>query len=87
MTEALINIALFLGAVLAATYTQRVRRLAGKHAGAAQQAAFALLVLNLYLFSLNETIRESGVLYGVSFSMIPLITGATVLAVFRKARR
>lgn len=87
MTDILINTALLLVAIFAATYTPWAKRRAGKHAPAIHQAVFAALVLDLYLFSLNETIRESGLLYGVSFSIIPLAVGAVVLSRIRESGR
>lgn len=85
MTEALVNIALFLAAALALTYTPWAKRIACDRAAFVQQAVFIALVIDLYLFSLNETIRETGVLYGVSFSMIPLAAGAVVLFCIRRS--
>lgn len=86
MTEILINIALFLAAVLAVSFTRRAERAAGDRAGLFQQAVFVALVLDIYLFSLNETIRETGVLYGLAFSVIPLAAGAVVLCCMRRPK-
>lgn len=87
MTEILVNAAIFLLAIFSVTYTPWAKRLSGKHAPATHRAVFAALVIDLYLFSLNETIRESGVLYGVSFSMIPLAVGAIVFSRMRESGR
>lgn len=83
MTEILVNTALFLVVVFALTYTPWVKGLRYEHAPMFHQVAFVLLVLDLYLFSLNETIRETGLLYGFLFSMIPLAVGAVVFCAMR----
>ena len=87
MTEILVNTALFLLGLFAASFTPWAARRAGKNTSAIRQGVFGALVLDLYLFSLNETIHESGLLYGVSFSMIPLAVGAVVFYCIRKAGR
>ena len=87
MTEILINTALFLLCAFAATYTPWVKGLAGIRASSAHQVSFGLLVLDLYVFSLNETIRESGTLYGVAFSFIPLAVGGFVFYSIRTSSR
>lgn len=87
MTEILVNTALFLLGLFAATFSPWAARRAGKYTSAIRQGVFGTLVLDLYLFSLNETIHESGLLYGLSFSMIPLAVGAVVLHCIREAHR
>lgn len=84
MTEILVSIGLFIAGALAVTFTPWGKRAAGNRAGFVQQTVFATLVLDLYLFSLNETIRETGVFYGVTFSTIPVVAGAVVLSCMRR---
>nr|WP_192963189.1 hypothetical protein [Pseudomonas fluorescens]CEK41964.1 hypothetical protein PQBR57_0011 [Pseudomonas fluorescens SBW25] len=86
MTGILVNIGLFLAAVLAVSFNPRAERAAGDRAGLIQQAVFVALVSDLFLFSLNETIRETGVLYGLAFSLIPLAAGAVVLSCMRSPK-
>lgn len=86
MTEILVNIGLILTAVLGVSFTPWAGRAAGDRVGLIQQAVFVALVLDLYLFSLNETIRETGVLYGLAFSVIPLAAGAVVLSCMRSPK-
>ncbi|NVL49990.1 hypothetical protein F2S72_09590 [Pseudomonas syringae pv. actinidiae] len=87
MNQFLLNTALFVLAFLAVSYTPRAKRMAGAMAAIVHQTAFAVLVLDLYVFSLVDTIRESGLLYGVSFSMIPLAVGSIVLCGMRDPGR
>lgn len=79
MTEIIINGAMFLAAVLGAAYTPWAKRIAGARTDALRRWVFKLLVGSLYVFSLNETITETGITYGLAFSVIPLIAGAVVL--------
>lgn len=85
MTESLINITMLLATALAAVSTPWSKRRIGARTASIQRLIFKALVTALYLFSLHETIKEDGALYGIIFSLIPLIAGAVVFG-FMKSR-
>ncbi|HBO2935238.1 TPA: hypothetical protein L4R50_000234 [Pseudomonas aeruginosa] len=80
MTEILTSAAVILCALLALSFTKPISWLPGK-ARTYQQAILRLLVGVLFVFSLHETSRETGLIYGVLFSLIPLFAGTVVIYV------
>ncbi|MFL1449292.1 hypothetical protein ACI77O_12925 [Pseudomonas tritici] len=50
----------------------------GVRASRWQGALFKSLLCALWAFSMNETINETGVLYGILFSLLPLPAGFVV---------
>lgn len=79
MTHILVSGVLLNLAALAFAFLPVVARRAGSKAGQYQRYAFGALVMLLWLFSMNETITENGVTYGLAFSLIPVLAGCVVL--------
>lgn len=80
MTELLTSAAVILCALLALSFTKPILCFPGSPR-VCQQAILRLLVGVLVAFSLHETIRETGLIYGLLFSLIPLFAGAVVIHV------
>ncbi|MEX6780328.1 hypothetical protein [Pseudomonas aeruginosa] len=81
MTELLTSAAVILCALLALSFTKPIHCLIPGSPRAYQQTILRLLVWVLVAFSLLETIRETGLIYGLLFSLIPLFAGAVVIHV------
>lgn len=83
MTETLINITIIVAALYGASYTPWISRRLGRRPATIQNLLFKAMAGLLYVFSLHETIDEDGLLYGVAFSLIPLVAGIAVLGSVR----
>ena len=86
MTHVLVSIALFLATALTVAFVPPVKAVAGVLATRVQRALFTLLVVVLWAFSMHDLTSESGLLYGMAFSLVPLIAGGVVLCLMRRSK-
>jgi len=76
MTHWILNIAIAQFLLLAVLASPPLRsRLAPR----IRRCTFASLVVTLWVFSMHETISESGVIAGLAFSIVPLGAGAVAM--------
>lgn len=80
MTHILATTMLLILACVTVSFLPSVSRRLKGAAGRVQRGSFAVLVGVFWVFSLHETIKETGFVYGVLFSLIPLAAGAVVLS-------
>lgn len=86
MTHIIVSFALFLTAAFAVTFLPPVKARARSKTPMLQRSIFKLLVGMLWVFSMHDLIDESGVVYGVLFSLVPVIAGAVVLNRMKQGR-
>lgn len=87
MTELLANVVIVLTVLLGLSQVPLARKLMGDHSAKSTRLGLLALMASLYVFSLHETVTEDGVLYGVSFSLIPLLAGAVVIGCYDQRQR
>jgi hypothetical protein len=76
MTHWILNIAIAQFLLLAVLASPPLR---SRFAPRIRRYTFASLVVTLWVFSLHETISESGAIAGIAFSIVPLVAGAVAL--------
>ncbi len=79
MTEILTSSAVVLCGLLALSFAPPISRRLPGAPRSYQRKLLKGLIGVLIVFSLYETISETGLMYGVLFSLIPLVAGAVVL--------